>query len=791
MSRVTSRVVSALALRNATAAATWFFSGYVQIPPRSIVVVVSPEQPRFLSGRPARSCGPLEDRARIPAFLLVAPRLVAGGERVAEREVPAGGRAVVVVEVVGVAPARSTVGEGGGVVIVARMPSGSDEPARRPKRTQRPSRSGGHRRRGGDQSSVHRDSLPYGRRGRLIPSPVQPRRPTALQHPGREPAPNARDRMQTDPTPELARRLRYLGCRDRADPESGGPVSVATPIGSTPPRPGTAPAGWTGPSILSRTSSSPTTPTRLRRCGAGIPESMSISAGAGDRTGRGATPGGRRPVTVDVEAFLADRGPRVTAVRRLLTATLDRPPVRLLRPPRVGDGPSPGPGRCPPPGLAAAARALRGTDAVVESHQVACSQRRRLPVLHADRAAAQHPPADPRRAGTVRAAGLPARRYGLLQVGVPPGFPWSPSDLVMDGFDLARDIRVLDMRASPYDLRALGYPPVAIETREGKAKYVDAQRGFTVRSQALRRRLLEATEAAPRRQPPDVTRSARLAPVGDAELRVDVAQVVLDGLRAEEQRPPPRAWCGRPRATGRSGAPAASAGPGRAPRAAPSHGGRQLVGGGDGPRPRPEPLERRARYAAPAGRASTRRRARRSRDPYASRVRAARSGPGSRRAGAAPSENQSSRSSSSASRPAARQAAGQRPRPTLALGPARSRRPRRRARRPSRSRPRPAPGPARGRRPRSPRRPAARRATILARARRHPPARPQLEVPQREPRPRSACDAARRAASDTGLAGVGAARSSSPRRASSQASPASDASGRALPGSPASRIASV
>ena len=77
--------------------------------------------------------------------------------------------------------------------------------------------------------------------------------------------------------------------------------------------------------------------------------------------------------------------------------------------------------------------------------------------------------------------------------------PLVPSELVMDCFDLARDIRVLDMRASPYDLSALGYEPVPIETREGKAEYVDAQRGFTVRSQALRRRLLEATEAAPGR----------------------------------------------------------------------------------------------------------------------------------------------------------------------------------------------------------------------------------------------------------------------------------------------------
>ena len=72
--------------------------------------------------------------------------------------------------------------------------------------------------------------------------------------------------------------------------------------------------------------------------------------------------------------------------------------------------------------------------------------------------------------------------------------PLVPSELVMDCFDLAREIRVLDMRASPYDLSALGYEPVAVETREGKAVYVEAQRGFAARSQELRRRLLAATD---------------------------------------------------------------------------------------------------------------------------------------------------------------------------------------------------------------------------------------------------------------------------------------------------------
>ncbi len=68
------------------------------------------------------------------------------------------------------------------------------------------------------------------------------------------------------------------------------------------------------------------------------------------------------------------------------------------------------------------------------------------------------------------------------------------SDLALDAFELAREIRELDMRASPYDLRALGYEPVRIETPEGKAQYVEEQRRFSERSQALRARLVEAID---------------------------------------------------------------------------------------------------------------------------------------------------------------------------------------------------------------------------------------------------------------------------------------------------------
>ncbi|HSE69466.1 MAG TPA: 3-methyladenine DNA glycosylase, partial [Nocardioidaceae bacterium] len=72
--------------------------------------------------------------------------------------------------------------------------------------------------------------------------------------------------------------------------------------------------------------------------------------------------------------------------------------------------------------------------------------------------------------------------------------PMVSSELVADCFELARDIRELDMRASPYDLSALGYTPVRIETVEGKQEYVAAQRMFAERGAPLRRRLIAECE---------------------------------------------------------------------------------------------------------------------------------------------------------------------------------------------------------------------------------------------------------------------------------------------------------
>ena len=68
--------------------------------------------------------------------------------------------------------------------------------------------------------------------------------------------------------------------------------------------------------------------------------------------------------------------------------------------------------------------------------------------------------------------------------------PFTPAELVADCFALARDIREVDMRASPYDLQKLGYAPIRIETPEGRTEYETHQREFAARSQPLRARLI-------------------------------------------------------------------------------------------------------------------------------------------------------------------------------------------------------------------------------------------------------------------------------------------------------------
>lgn len=68
--------------------------------------------------------------------------------------------------------------------------------------------------------------------------------------------------------------------------------------------------------------------------------------------------------------------------------------------------------------------------------------------------------------------------------------PWTGSELLLDCFELAVDLRALDMRASPYDLTEWGYAPVPIETAAGRAVYENEQRRLAEAAAPLRQRLI-------------------------------------------------------------------------------------------------------------------------------------------------------------------------------------------------------------------------------------------------------------------------------------------------------------
>lgn len=129
------------------------------------------------------------------------------------------------------------------------------------------------------------------------------------------------------------------------------------------------------------------------------------------------------------------------------------------------------------------------TDAVVEAHQLGCTHfdafrffspdavpRNRLPLAREQQQVTEQP-------GCLHA------NMDLYKWAVKLG-PLIPGRLLLDCFELARDIRELDMRASPYDLTEWGYAPVAIEAAEGKAEYVGLQRVFAERAEPLREELI-------------------------------------------------------------------------------------------------------------------------------------------------------------------------------------------------------------------------------------------------------------------------------------------------------------
>jgi hypothetical protein len=190
--------------------------------------------------------------------------------------------------------------------------------------------------------------------------------------------------------------------------------------------------------------------------------------------------------TLDVQAFLADRRDTVVFVHRLLSATASRPAFtgcfglhewamvyrqqshRHALPLRLGQA---------------------GTDAVVEAHPVRCT--------HFDAFRFFTPDAvQLNRVQPTRAAQVDLEQPGCLHASM-DCHKWAgklgpavPGDLALDCFELARDVRLLDMQAAPYDLSSYGQAPVAVETPEGKAEYVARQRELSARAAELRSRLI-------------------------------------------------------------------------------------------------------------------------------------------------------------------------------------------------------------------------------------------------------------------------------------------------------------
>ncbi len=238
-------------------------------------------------------------------------------------------------------------------------------------------------------------------------------------------------------------------------------------------------------------------PARLRRWHPGLDVGL-LGARADERAAwrwhrRVTTPDGDA-VVLDATAFLGDRGDLVRRTTALLRATASRPPqlgcfglhewamVHRLAPgeARHEDWPL--------------RLSQRQTDDVVEASTLRCS--------HFDAFRFFQASARPLNSlQPTRESQVDLEQPGCLHATMDL-YKWAwklspavPSSLLLQCFVLAREVRELDMCASPYDLRALGYEPVAVETPQGRAEYVTRQRDLTTRGQGLRARLLGVCDA--------------------------------------------------------------------------------------------------------------------------------------------------------------------------------------------------------------------------------------------------------------------------------------------------------
>lgn len=198
---------------------------------------------------------------------------------------------------------------------------------------------------------------------------------------------------------------------------------------------------------------------------------------------------------VDLRGYFAVRGATVAYVKDLLQRTLAHTPnfgcfglhewamVYQLTPEQIRH------------------RGLRlrlghsGSDEVVQHHRITCS--------HFDAFRFFTPPAAPLNTlqptretqplleqSACLHAGMDIYKW-ITKLG-----PIVPGELLLDAFELARDIRYVDMQASPYDVSDYGLPAIPIETAAGKREYMRLQRGFAARGNELRHRVLECIQHA-------------------------------------------------------------------------------------------------------------------------------------------------------------------------------------------------------------------------------------------------------------------------------------------------------
>lgn len=194
---------------------------------------------------------------------------------------------------------------------------------------------------------------------------------------------------------------------------------------------------------------------------------------------------------VDLVAFFQKRGKTVDYIEDLLSRTLERTPqfgcFGLHEWAMVY--------RLTPEALRHRGLKLRigheASDQVVENHRIACS--------HFDAYRFFTPEAAPLNTLQPTRENQPDMdQPGCLHAGMDI-YKWIgklgpiiPGELLLDSFELARDIRIVDMQASPYDVSEFGYDAIAIETAAGKQHYAELQRGFAKRGNALRERTLDA-----------------------------------------------------------------------------------------------------------------------------------------------------------------------------------------------------------------------------------------------------------------------------------------------------------